>query len=268
MSEGYQIGAFARPWTKFGWEDYLSSVAACGYKYMGFMRHAEAELLPGLEQDRVAAIRESLERHGLTPTTELSLHHTTTRCPLRHGVDFAVQEACRQIDVMAAVGVRYYLSCGTPDEMLYETLFTVLREAAAYGQDKGVTVTVRSHGGPVGTCLDLVRAVEIVDHPNFGIYYDPGNILYFTGGDPLENLSDVAAHVVAVCVKDEVGGLRGDVNIEPGTGNVDFEAVCGTLKAGGFESGPVMVECLGGDELQDIDARGVRVRRRLEQWLK
>jgi sugar phosphate isomerase/epimerase len=126
-------------------EDYLSTVTTCGYKYMDFMRQAEAESLPGLEQDRIAAIRESLERNGLTPTTEASLHHTTTRCHLGHGVDFAVQEVCRQIDMMAAVGVRYYLSCGTPDEMLYETLFTVLREAAAYGQDKGVTMTIESH---------------------------------------------------------------------------------------------------------------------------
>ncbi len=263
---GYQIGAFARPWTGFSWEEYLAGVAEAGYRYMGFMRHKEAEILPGTPPEKIAQVKQSLARYGLTPTTELSLHHTT-RCPLHLGAAEAVREACAHIDAMAAVGVRYYLSCGTPDESLYETIYTVLREAAAYGEEKGVMVTLKPHGGVGATCLDLVRVVETIDHPNFGIYFDPGNIIYYTGGDPLENLADVAPHVVGVCVKDEVGGKQGDVNIEPGTGDVDFEAVFATLREGGFTSGPVMVECLGPGDLQQVNAAAARVRERLIEWL-
>ncbi len=262
----YQIGAFSRPWNTFSWHDFLSGAAGAGYEYIGFMRHPEAEVLPGTSPGRIAEIRETLAREQVTPTTDLCLHHTS-RCRLHEGLSAAVREAYAHIDVMAATGVRYYLSCGTPDETLYDMLYTVFREAAEYGQSKQIKVTLKSHGGIAGTCTDLVRAVEIVDHPNFGIYFDPGNIIHYTGGSPLENLSDVAPHVVGVCVKDETGGVKGNVEIEPGTGDVDFEAVFGTLREGGFSSGPVMVECLGGEELNEVNTRAARVRERVAEWL-
>ncbi|MGD9495171.1 MAG: sugar phosphate isomerase/epimerase family protein [Armatimonadota bacterium] len=265
--EGYQIGAFARPWTKFTWEQFLSGVAGAGYRYMGFMRHPEAELLAGTSDEKIAWIRQTLADHDLTPTSEISLHHTS-RCPLHEGPQAAVREACAVIDVMAAVGVPYYISCGTPEEPLYQTLFTVLREAAAYGAERGVTVTLKPHGGPGGTCRDLLKVLEIVDHPNFKIYYDPGNVLfYFTGGDPLENLDEVAPHVVGAIIKDQTGGPGGPVTIEPGTGDVDFGAMFAILRAGGFTNGPVMVECLGGDTLDEINASAARVRAKVQRWI-
>jgi|LSQX01.2.fsa_nt_gb sugar phosphate isomerase/epimerase len=234
---------------------------------MGFMRFRGAELLARMSDDRIAEIKQSLVAHDLTPTTETSLHHAGVRCPLHLGTEAAVQEALGQLDVMAAVGVPYYMSCGTPGESLYETLFTVLREAAAYGAELGMTVTIKSHGGPAGTCHDLVRMVEIIDHPNFGIYLDPGNVIYFTGHSPLEGIDDVAPHVVAAIVKDEVSGERASVEIEPGTGDVPFEEVFGRLRAGGFTSGPVTVECLGGTDLEDTNRRAAVVRERVEGWL-
>ena len=101
---GFQIGAFARPWTEFGWEDFLAGAQGAGYENNGFMRHPEAEVLPGLSPEKVAAINESLLRHGVTPSTDLPLHHTT-RCPLHLGPDEAVREAFAPLDAMAAVGV-------------------------------------------------------------------------------------------------------------------------------------------------------------------
>lgn len=264
--EGYQLGVFARPWLRFTWDQFLSGAAGAGYRYMGFMRHQGHELLPELSEERIAQIRQTLADHGLTPTTEISLHHSG-RCPLHKGTEAAVQEALGQLDVMARVGVPYYVSCGTPEKELEETLFTVLREAAAYGADLGITVTIKSHGGPAGTCHDLVRMIEIIDHPNFGIYYDPGNIIYFTAESPLDGIDEVAPHVVAAIVKDEVGGERGVVDIEPGSGDVPFAEVFARLRAGGFTSGPVTVECLGGEDLDEINRRAARVRQRVEEWL-
>jgi len=163
--------------------------------------------------------------------------------------------------------VPYYISCGTPEESLYETLYTVLREAAAYGEERGVTVTLKPHGGPSATCRDLLNVLEIVGHQNFAIYYDPGNVLYFAGGDPLEDLEDVAPHVVGAIIKDQTGGPGAPVTIEPGAGDVDFAAMFGVLREGGFTSGPVMVECLGGEGLEDTNTRAARVREKVERWL-
>ena len=259
----YQIGCFSRPWNKLEWEDFVAGVAGAGYEYMGFMRHGgELTVKPGMTDEEITALKESLSKHNLKPSTCLAAHN------LGQGVDAAVQEACEHVDAMEAVGVEYYLSCGTSDEAQYETLYAVLKQLAAHGETKGVTVTLKPHGGVSATSLDLLRAVERVDHPNFGIYFDPGNILYYTGGSPLENLDKLAPHVVGICIKDEAGGEKGDVNIEPGTADVDFEAVFSILKAGGFGGGPVLVECLGGEELADINQRAARVRERIEQWVQ
>ena len=83
--------------------------------------------------------------------------------------------------------------------------------------------------------------MKTVRHPNFKIWYDAGNIIYYTGKDPLEELKPIAQHVTGFCAKD-CGAVKGDVMIQFGTGKVDFAAVFGALKAAGF-AGPIMVEC-------------------------
>ena len=80
-----------------------------------------------------------------------------------------------------------------------------------------------------------------MQHPNFKIWYDAGNIIYYTGKDPIEELKPIAQHVTGFCAKD-CGAPRGDVMIQFGTGKVNFAGVFAVLKAAGFD-GPIMVEC-------------------------
>jgi len=257
----YQIGCFCRPWNKLNLDEFLAGAAGAGYEYAGFMRlQGDLVVKPGITQDDVRSLGDALTRHGLKPSTAIVGHN------LAQGVGAAVQEACEFVDAMAACGVDYYLSCGTADEAQYDDLYAVLREACCYARDKGVTITLKPHGGISATILDLIRAVERVDHASFGIYFDPGNIIYYTGGDPLADLGDLAPHVVGICVKDSLGGHKGDVNLEPGVGDVDFPAVFAALKASDF-AGPVCVECLGGEAPADINARAARVRQRIDGWL-
>src|SRR4029077_11045159 len=92
-----------------------------------------------------------------------------------------------------------------------------------------------------GASEDIVAAMTAVRHPNFTIWYDAGNIIYYTGKDPVEELKPIAEHVTGFCAKD-CAALKSDVMIQFGTGKVDFAAVFATLKAAGFD-GPIMVEC-------------------------
>ncbi|MGQ9732225.1 MAG: hypothetical protein ACUVX8_13260, partial [Candidatus Zipacnadales bacterium] len=72
-----------------------------------------------------------------------------------------------------------------------------------------------------------------------------------------EDVISIANWVVAMCIKDHTGGVHGNVNIEPGTGEVDFEAVFDELFDAGFE-GPCLVECLGGETLSEINESAKR----------
>jgi sugar phosphate isomerase/epimerase len=83
--------------------------------------------------------------------------------------------------------------------------------------------------------------VKEVAHPNFKIWYDAGNIIYYTGKDPVAELDPIVQHVTGFCAKD-VAGVRSDPMIQFGAGKVDFAGVFRKLKSAGF-NGPLMVEC-------------------------
>ena len=86
-----------------------------------------------------------------------------------------------------------------------------------------------------------------MNRPNFKIWYDAGNIIYYTGKDPVEQLKPIVQYVTGFCAKD-CDHQKGDVFVQFGQGKVDFPAVFGELKKAGFD-GPVMVECAAGRDV-------------------
>ncbi len=116
-----------------------------------------------------------------------------------------------------------------------------MRDGAAYAQERGVKLVMKPHGGGSGAAEEIMRCLDKVKHPNFKIWYDAGNIIYYTGKDPLEQLKPIAQHVTGFCAKD-CDRQKGNVWLEFGKGKVDFHAVFTELKRAGF-NGPVMVEC-------------------------
>ncbi|MBU7004303.1 MAG: sugar phosphate isomerase/epimerase [Theionarchaea archaeon] len=135
----------------------------------------------------------------------------------------------------------------------------MMRRAMPHAEDCGVKVVLKPHGGITLTIDDLLKAYREVDHPSFGICYDPGNIIYYTKGEarPEVGIDRIAPVTMAGIVKDcVVVDGRPDVMVTPGVGLVDFEKVFAGLVAAGFD-GPLYVECVGGEEIEDID-RNIR----------
>ena len=79
-----------------------------------------------------------------------------------------------------------------------------------FAKEAGVMVLLKAHGGMCALAEDLLYAWNRLKHPSFGLCYDPGNIYYYTGEKAEEDLPKVAAHVSAMCIKDETGGKHGD----------------------------------------------------------
>ena len=115
------------------------------------------------------------------------------------------------------------------------------------------------------------RAVtEVCDYAaakSIGLWYDPGNIFYYSNGelDPVNDDATVDGIVVGMSVKDF--RLPKEVMVTPGTGNVNFKAVMARLKQGGFTSGPLIVECLEKGDLAKLAAEATKARLFLEQLL-
>ena len=201
----------------------------------------------------VSQARQLAAGAGLNPSMLLG------RVQLDLGDKAAADDYRALIDNAALLGATWLLDCGTAQEALYADYVTVMRQAAPHAQAAGITITLKPHGGITLTTADLIDVYRQIDHPGFGLCYDPGNIIYYTRGDerPETHVSDVAPLIATGIVKDciLVDG-KPDVLVTPGEGLVDFPTVLSALVAGGFD-GPLYLECVGGQEIGEID-RNVR----------
>ncbi len=241
-----QIGCFNRPWAQWDYEIALKGIQAAGYEHTGLMYQRDKLLLStDSSPDEILEMKELIESHELRPAVVLA------DPPLNLPVQQAAEQFCRLIDNVHLLGASYVLTCGTMNEEQYETYYQVMAECCDYAAQQGVMLTLKPHGGIGATAHECLTAVERIDHPNFAIYYDPGNIHYYTGQDAAQDVKLIADYVVGICVKD-CTGLEGEVMITPGEGLVDFESVFGTLKDAGF-TGLVTVECLGGETPEQVN---------------
>jgi sugar phosphate isomerase/epimerase len=126
----------------------------------------------------------------------------------------------------------------------------MMSDAADYSEQAKMKLVLKPHGGGSGASEEIQRCLGRVNRPNFKLWYDAGNIIYYTGKDPVEELKPIAQHVTGFCAKD-CTGEKGDVMIQFGAGRVDFAAVFKELKKAGF-NGPTFVECAGGKTFDEV----------------
>jgi sugar phosphate isomerase/epimerase len=242
-----ELGCFNRPWNQFEFSDFLNGAATAGYTLAGFMRQkGESMLDADSPPGRAAELRAEVHAAGLSPSALFAP-------PL---LASPIEEACahlrRVVDVAEDAGCRFLLTCGTENHAHRAPYIEIIRSTADYAGGRGVMLTLKPHGGFTATARELVAIHDRIDHPNFGLFYDPGNVHYYTGQSAAEDVKSLGNRTVALCIKDNTGGRHGDVAIDPGTGEVDFGAVFGTLFENGF-TGPCLVECLGGHTVDEIN---------------
>ena len=233
----WPIGCFNRPWTTWSFDETLKQIKGAGYQTTGLLTRTRDEPFIGADAapEYLAGLKQRLAASGLT--ANMGALRTRHDMPLAD----SIKEARRQVDNAAVLALTYVLSFGVDKPEVYEHYHKVMSDAAAYAQERRIKLVMKPHGGSSGASAEIAAAIKAVHHPNFTIWYDAGNIIYYTGKDPVAELKPIAQHVTGFCAKD-CGEPRGDVMIQFGTGKVDFAAVFATLKAVGFD-GPIMVEC-------------------------
>ncbi len=247
-----ELGCFTRPWGGFSLEEALSGVAGAGYERVGLAPLRDGAVFSAdSTAEAIAQLKSRVEAHGLAAQV------TFGNPDLSLGVREAGLRFRREIERASWLGIRYIVLLGTAQEELYDRWFEAVAECLDLAQEHGVALLLKPHGGLSALAADMLRAVERVGHPSFGICYDPGNIYYYTGEQAEKDLPKVVEHVRAMCVKDERGGKHGEVEITPGTGVVDFDQIFSILDGAGF-SGPCWVECVGGKALAEINAEAKR----------
>jgi sugar phosphate isomerase/epimerase len=272
-AKAWPIGCHARPFGRFrlSHDELLDAIKAAGYTSADMISAAPpaargaapaggattppAQRGPAtVTPEMVSALKEKLAARGMVSTVcSLSIR---TDVPLAD----AVAAARQQITNAHALGQKFALYLGLEKEAQYIHATKVLADAAAFGKERGVQVAIKQHHGLNNTSGELVGWVRQVNHPNFGVFHDAGNVIYYTGKDPVAQLEIVGPYVIGVVAKDCLGphfqereagappfgssvpDPRGDeVMIQFGTGKVDFAGMFKKLTSYGF-NGPVFVE--------------------------
>ena len=260
----WPIGCFNRPWMqKFGshaqpssspqpanWglDVALAGIKEAGYSTMGLLTAMPGEpfLAADAEPDYLGTLKKRIAGAGLTATMGgLRINFDASQ----EGV---VQQVRAQIDHAQFLNLEWLLTFGFDKEEDNEKFYHAMTDAADYAQERKLKLVMKPHGGGSGASEEILRCLKRVNRPNFKIWYDAGNIIYYTGKDPVEELKPIAEHVTGFCAKD-CSGKKGDVMIEFGTGKVDFHGVYEELKKAGF-NGPSFVECAGGKTLSEVTA--------------
>jgi len=254
----YLIGCYTRPWAQYEYRVALDAIAEAGYKYVGLMTAKGKNglvLSVATTPEEAAQVAEEVKKRNLKVASVYG-----GDIPVAKSLEAGIEGLKRLIDNCATCGTMNLLMGGIGDQRLYEPYYTAIRECCDYAAAKGMGISVKPHGGLNATGSQCRKTVEFVGNKNFGIWYDPGNIFYYSDGklNPVDDAPSVDGLVMGMCIKDFKPPKN--VDVTPGTGLVDFAAVLAKLKAGGFKKGALVVECLEpGDPAHTLaEARKVR----------
>jgi sugar phosphate isomerase/epimerase len=233
----WPVGCFNRPWTTWTFDDALKSIKGAGYGTTGLLTRTKTEPFIGADAtpEYLASLKQRIAASGLT--ANMGALRSRHDIPLED----SIKETRKQVDNARELGLTYLLTFGVDKPEQYEHYYKVMSDTAAYAHERKLKLVMKPHGGSSGAADEIVAAIKIVNHENFKIWYDAGNIIYYTGKDPIEELKPIVKYVTGFCAKD-CAAVKSDVMIQFGTGKVDFAGVFKVLKSGGFD-GPIMVEC-------------------------
>ncbi len=260
---GWQIGAYTRPWDAWDYRTALDGIAEAGFSWCGLMtaksEHGWLILTADSTLAEAAVIGREIRQRGL-------------QCLSLYAGEFPVDQSPaagraglrKLIDLCAACGASNLMLAGVPDANLSAAYFQVIADCCDYAATQRVGLSLKPHGGFVATGAACRQGVARVGHPNFRIWYDPGNILFYSEGqrDPVTDAADVAGWVVGMSVKDFRAPR--DIALTPGDGQVNWPGVMAQLTRGGFTRGPLLIECLESGDRARVLASARRARAFLE----
>jgi len=267
----YRVGIYTRPWDQFDYRVALDAIAEAGFRYAGLMttRLADRRLvitcdLPVEEAQRAG---EEARKRGLSIPSIYG-----GGIPVARSLEEGIAGMRRLIDNCVAAGARTLLMAGLGNKDLYERYYKTIAECCDYAAEKHLAITIKPHGGLNATGPQCRKCVELVGHRNFSLWYDPGNIFYYSDGklDPVDDAPAVDGLVrEGMCIKDfkmatSDGKVQKDVWVTPGKGRVDFPAVLARLKRGGFSRGDLVIECVDRPEPSNMRALAAEARKARE----
>jgi sugar phosphate isomerase/epimerase len=258
----WQLGCYTRVFDQFDYPVALDAIAEAGFKYVGLM---STNTKPSILIRTTTTPEEVQAKHKEARKRGLKVLSVYGEAPATGSLDEGVRGLKQLIDHAAICECPHLMLSGTTDEKLYQVYYQIVAECCDYAAAKDIGLSIKPHGGQNATGPQCRKAIELVGKKNFRLWYDPGNVFYYSDGklDPVADAATVDGLVVGMSVKDFLPPKEVLVNI--GAGKVDFPTVLARLKKGGFTDGPLIVECLARGPLESVKAEATKARLFLER---
>jgi sugar phosphate isomerase/epimerase len=219
-------------------EEALQGLAEAGFRNVeigavkNFIEHLDPDEVPG---PSVAQAQQLLEQHGLTCVSmsgHAQLHREEGRRRLTNVLHAGKELGIRVLNTFTG-------DAETPEEI--EAFKRNVREVADEAQAAGIRLCIETDSNLLPTAEVGTKVLEDIGHPWVQFNYDPGNVRYYTGAVPEEDIEYALARLGHVHLKDQRGG-KDAKNFPPlGEGEIDIPRILRRLRETGF-SGPVSME--------------------------
>ncbi|MFO0951599.1 MAG: sugar phosphate isomerase/epimerase [Isosphaeraceae bacterium] len=251
----WKIGVFNRVWGAFGLEDALKGAREAGFSRIGLISPHRGKHLTsgGVDAKTLDAMKRQIGDAGLElVVTSIRLREADPLPALRDDV-------LQQVENGARLGAKYVMTFGVDRPEHFPTFEKMMTEVAPRAESLGIKLVVKPHGGITSGAEETLQFLDRVGHPNVSVWYDAGNIIHYTGGDPIVAYLPLAKRVSGFCVKD-CARKGGEVMIPLGSGKVDFVGLFTKMAAAGFD-GPALIEGLPAGPTPEATTANARVGR-------
>jgi len=217
----------------------LEGLAEAGYRNVeigavkGWFEHIDPDTVSDAEIDRIGR---KLADLGLKAVSLSG--HTQLQTPE------GKERFKRAIDIASGLGMPIVntFTGDAKSEEEREDYFANVQELCDYAEKLGLTIGMETDSNMLPTAKIGVDILDRIDRPAvLGFNYDPGNVIYYTGTDPYEDLEYALPRLVHFHLKDKVGG-QGVFNFPPtGEGDIDLARLLLILEKAGYK-GPISAE--------------------------
>lgn len=241
-----QIACLTMVYRNYSIDRAFENIAKAGYKHVVIWnRHEDRDILA--DESNVSDILYSLKQYGLTPVLLFSHSQFGHNQPIEQAImqiKIARLLGIQRINILSFWGYRQF-----PDQPItgeeYEALdrksVEHLQAIAPYAEKEGVVITLKPHTANTATGAKIHDLISKIGSPLFKACYDPGNIRYYEGIDPGEDIQHILPEMADLIAKDHRGG-RGNPDFPiPGEGDVDFADLFRQLRGAAF-NGSVVIE--------------------------